>query len=127
PRLGGGTVLQYAEATPPAAPARGPVPYAHVAATPPAPAPAPAPVVQPAPITAAPAGVWVQAGTRPDAPQARRAAHRLGGGGGATVDVAGPGLYRVLVGPWPDAAAAERSRRAVASRGYPEATTISGA
>ena len=39
---------------------------------------------------------------------------------------AGVGLYRVLVGPWPDATAAERSRRAVMSRGYPEATTISG-
>lgn len=123
PRLGGGTVLQYAEATPPAAPSRGPTPYVEVAAAPPA--PAPAPVLQPVPPAAPPAGVWVQAGTWTDARQARRAADHLGAS--ATVDVAGPGLYRVLVGPWPDAAAAERSRRAVASRGYPEATTISGA
>jgi rare lipoprotein A len=42
------------------------------------------------------------------------------------VDEARPGQFRVLVGPWPDAGAAERSRRAVMSRGYPEATTISG-
>jgi len=72
----------------------------------------------------APGGIWVQAGAWPDARQARRAADHLGAS--ATVDVAGAGLYRVLVGPWPDTAAAERSRRAVMSRGYPEATTISG-
>ena len=123
PRLGGGTVLQYAEArTPsprqdPPAPGRGPVPYLASGA----PAPAPAPAVTPAP---APGGSWVQAGAWSDAREARRAADHLGGG--ATVDVAGVGLYRVLVGPWPDAGAAERSRRAVMSRGYPEATTISG-
>ena len=125
PRLGGGTVLQYAEArTPPAretSPAldRGPVPYLAS----PAPAPAPAPAVTPA-SAPAPGGIWVQAGAWSDARQARRAADHLGAS--ATVDVAGVGLYRVLVGPWPDTAAAERSRRAVMSRGYPEATTISG-
>ena len=123
PRLGGGTVLQYAEArTPPAREAppaldRGPVPY--LASPAPAPAPAVTPVSAPAP-----GGIWVQAGAWPDARQARRAADHLGAS--ATVDVAGAGLYRVLVGPWPDATAAERSRRAVMSRGYPEATTISG-
>lgn len=124
PRLGGGQVLQYAEARP--APERGPVPY-----LPAAPAPLPPPPPQPEPAAAWPSpappaapGVWVQAGTWSDARQARRAADHLGGG--ATVDVAGAGLYRVLVGPWPDATAAERSRRAVMSRGYPEATTISG-
>ena len=123
PRLGGGTVLQYAEArTPPAREAppaldRGPVPY--LASPAPAPVPAVTPVSAPAP-----GGIWVQAGAWPDARQARRAADHLGAS--ATVDVAGAGLYRVLVGPWPDTAAAERSRRAVMSRGYPEATTISG-
>lgn len=124
PRLGGGAPLQYAEAAPAA---RGPAPYLPVAPPAPAVAPEAAPSVPPPAPTpsATPAGVWVQAGTWPDARQARRAADHLGAS--ATVDVAGPGLYRVLVGPWPDAAAAERSRRAVASRGYPGATTISGA
>ncbi|HZW15915.1 MAG TPA: septal ring lytic transglycosylase RlpA family protein [Brevundimonas sp.] len=117
PRLGGGTVLQSAEARelspPPGAPpppARAPAPYV-----------APAPAAAPAPV---PGGIWVQAGSWSDAREARRAADHLGAS--ATVDVAGVGLYRVLVGPWPDATAAERSRRAVMSRGYPEATTISG-
>lgn len=118
PRLGGGVVLQHADASPSpdsAAGASGPVPYlASAVPTPVAPA-------SPASPTAA---VWVQVGTWPDARQARRAASHLGGG--ATVDEAGPGLFRVLVGPWPDAGAAERSRRAVISRGYPDATMISG-
>ena len=122
PRLGGGLVLHQAEAQP--APERGPVPYAQVAASPPPAPPPPDPVPAWPPAAPAPTGVWVQAGTWPDARQARRAASHLGGS--ATVDVAGPGQFRVLVGPWPDAAAAERSRRAVMSRGYPEATTISG-
>ena len=123
PRLGGGTVLQYAETAPAE---RGPVPYLQVAAPAPTVAPEPAPSIPPpAPTpTASAPGVWVQAGTWSDARQARRAADHLGAS--ATVDVAGPGIYRVLVGPWPDASAAERSRRAVASRGYPGATTISG-
>jgi rare lipoprotein A len=119
PRLGGGQVLQYAGTAP--APERGPVPY--LPAEPAAPPPEPAPAWS-APATAAPSGVWVQAGTWSNAREARRAASHLGGS--ATVEVAGPGQFRVLVGPWPDAAAAERSRRAVVSRGYPEATTISG-
>ncbi|HYD27327.1 septal ring lytic transglycosylase RlpA family protein [Brevundimonas sp.] len=128
PRLGGGQVLQYAEARP--APERGPVPYLPAPVPQPPPQSPPEPVEWSSPAVSAPApapspsGVWVQAGTWSDARQARRAASHLGGG--ATVDVAGPGQFRVLVGPWPDAAAAERSRRAVMSRGYPEATTISG-
>ena len=119
PRLGGGTVLQQAEARP----TPGPIPYAQVAG---GPSSVPAsPPVPTAPVPAAPgAGVWVQAGTWSDARAARRAADHLGGS--ATVDLAGPGAWRVLVGPWPDADAAERSRRAVMSRGYPEATTVSG-
>lgn len=119
PRLGGGVILQYADAAPrPSAPApiaSGPVPYLAAAA--------PAPVLQPSPAPSR-TGVWVQAGMWADAGQARRAASHLGGG--ATVDEAGPGQFRVLVGPWPDAGTAERSRRAVILRGYPEATTISG-
>ena len=117
PRLGGGTVLQYAEAAPPPA---GPVPYLPAAPAVVVPAPA-----RPASPVSEGAGVWVQAGVWPDAAQARRAASHLGGA--ATVDEAAPGQFRVLVGPWPDAGAAERSRRAVISRGYPGATMISGA
>jgi len=120
PRLGGGTVLQQAEAQ--RSPAPEPVPYARAAATPP-PAFTPPPATAPSP--AASGGVWVQAGIWSDPREARRVADHLGGS--ATVDVAGPGAYRVLVGPWPDPDAAERSRRAVVSRGYPEATTVSGA
>ncbi|MDI1326847.1 MAG: septal ring lytic transglycosylase RlpA family protein [Brevundimonas sp.] len=123
PRLGGGTVLQYADAgAPPSAPTAvvsGPVPY--LASIPEPAAPPPEPSLSSTP---ARAGVWVQAGMWADPRRARRAASHLGGG--ATVDEAGPGQFRVLVGPWPDAGTAERSRRAVISRGYPEATMISG-
>jgi len=126
PRVGGGTTLQYAEArTPPPAPAPmpapispAPVPYAPIAYT------APAPALTPTETAPPRAGIWIQAGTWADPREARRAAARLGGS--ATVEEASPGQFRVLVGPWPDAGAAERSRRAVISRGYPEATMISG-
>ncbi|CAN7189002.1 septal ring lytic transglycosylase RlpA family protein [Brevundimonas sp. LjRoot202] len=128
PRVGGGTTLQYAEARTPPAPEPPPIlmpvaPAPYVPAAPVAPAPPPAPVLASA---AAPsrAGLWIQAGTWADPREARRAAARLGGS--ATVEEASPGQFRVLVGPWPDAGAAERSRRAVISRGYPEATMISG-
>ena len=123
PRLGGGTVLQYADARPPPpepVPPPGPVPYQPAAALPSAPPSYPA--ARPEPATGG--GLWIQAGTWPDVRQARRAADRLGGG--ATVEEAGPGQFRVLVGPWPDAGTAERSRRAVMSRGYPGAMMISG-
>jgi rare lipoprotein A len=127
PRLGGGTTLQYAAAPapPPPAPTPGPVPYQQVASLPPPPVAPPAAPPHFDASTAAPrTGLWIQAGTWPDAREARRAADRLGGS--ATVEEAAPGRYRVLVGPWADAGAAERSRRAVISRGYPEATMISG-
>ena len=116
PRLGGGAVLQQAEAAPPPPrPTSGPTPYLPGPRFTPPQAPATAP---------ARSGIWIQAGAWPDAREARRAADRLGGG--ATVEEAAPGQFRVLIGPWPDAGTAERSRRAVISRGYPEATTISG-
>lgn len=128
PRLGGGVVMQQARTVAPSpsapipyAPAvSAPIPYSQVVA----PAVPAATTLPPPPAAPARAGVWVQAGAWPDAGGARRAAAHLGGG--ATVDEAGPGQFRVLVGPWPDAVAAERSRRAVMSRGYPEATMISG-
>lgn len=117
PRLGGGAVLQQAEARPLAPEPAPPAPTAYL----PEVRPAPPPVEY---ATGPRTGVWIQAGTWPDARQARRAANRLGGG--ATVEEAAPGQFRVLVGPWPDAGTAERSRRAVISRGYPEAMMISG-
>lgn len=138
PREGGGTTMQYAAAEPvAAAPSvlRGPVPYLSVAggqgAVAPVPTPVPEPVRHeaPAPVVSAPslpmvgAGQWVQAGAWVDARAARRAAETLGGS--ARVEQDAGGAWRVLVGPWPDASAAERSRRAVISRGYPDALLIS--
>lgn len=99
PRLGGGTTLQYAEARPPS---RGSAPEA-VSRT---------------------GAFWIQAGAFSDRRAARRVADQLGER--ATVDVAmGDGLFRVLVGPWPDPNAAERSRQAVIARGYADALLIS--
>lgn len=97
PRLGGGTTLHYAEAAPAAQ----------------------------APTAAAGGGAfWIQAGAFSDRRAARRAADQLGDR--ATVDLAvGDGLFRVLVGPWPDPNAAERSRQAVIARGYADALLIS--
>lgn len=97
PRLGGGTTRHYAEAAPAAQ----------------------------APTAAAGGGAfWIQAGAFSDRRAARRAADQLGDR--ATVDLAvGDGLFRVLVGPWPDPNAAERSRQAVIARGYADALLIS--
>ncbi len=106
PRLGGGVVLQAAAASPP-------VPTT-LTSTPP-------PIRTPAPPE--PASFWVQAGTFADREQAARTANSLSGwvraGGGET-------RYRVVVGPWEDANAAERARQALAARGYADALLISG-
>ena len=132
PREGGGTTMQYAAAEPVAAvaaPMRGPVPYLSVASgqgavAVPAPAPMPVRYEAPAPVSAPRlSGQWVQAGAWPDARAARRAADNLGGS--ARVEQDAGGAWRVLIGPWPDAGTAERSRRAVISRGYPDALLIS--
>jgi rare lipoprotein A len=97
PRLGGGTTLQSAEAAP-AARARTAV--------------------------AEGGAFWIQAGAFSDRRAARRVADQLGAR--ATVDSGvGDGLFRVLVGPWPDPNAAERSRQAVIARGYADALLIS--
>lgn len=104
PRLGGGTVLR-AEAARPAQP------Y-YAAASP------------PTPVAVVGSGsYWVQAGSFSDQRSARRIADRLGSR--ATVDASGGG-YRVLVGPWIDANAAETARQAVVARGYADALLISG-
>lgn len=101
PRLGGGTPLQYAE----------------VAASAPSPAGAPSTEY---------GAYWIQAAAFSDRGAARRVAERLGER--ATVDVDAGGraaLFRVLVGPWPDANAAEQARQAVIARGYADALLIS--
>ena len=97
PRTGGGTTLQYA-----AAEGASPQP----------------------PATSGGGEYWVQAGSYSDRRAARRVANELGGR--ATVDAGrNDGLFRVLVGPWPDPNAAERSRQAVIARGYADALLIS--
>ena len=71
--------------------------------------------------------IWVQAGAFSERDNARRAAERLGGD--ARVDDVRSGgrrLYRVLVGPWSDANAAERRRMAVVAEGFSDAMLISG-
>jgi rare lipoprotein A len=103
PRTGGGTTLQYAGAGPPS--------------------PSPAPVARP-PSPSVHGAYWIQAGAFTDRRAAGRVADQLGDR--ATVDGArGDGLFRVLVGPWPDPNAAERSRQAVIARGYADALLIS--
>lgn len=122
PRLGGGVVLQQAEARPSRTPpVSQPVPYAVAAAAPP-----PAPVAAPSPPITQVGGVWVQAGAFADQRAARRIAERLGDR--ATVQPVNSGgreLYRVVVGPWDDATAAESARQAVVARGYADALLIS--
>jgi rare lipoprotein A len=97
PRTGGGATLQYTAAGG-AAPER--------------------------PAPSARGDYWIQAGAFSDRHAARRVADDLGDR--ATVDGGrNDGLFRVLVGPWPDPNAAERSRQAVIARGYADALLIS--
>ncbi len=132
PRQGGGTPMQRAEAAPAridAAPSRvaGPRPY-YEAASAPTPAPAQAPAPQPVPSYAAPAAAyWVQAGAYSDRRGADRVARRLGDRASIqNLDRDGRTLFRVVVGPWPDATAAERARQAVIARGFSDALLIGG-
>ncbi len=101
PRSGGGTTLQYAESTT-----------------------APAAPEARAPTSSSSGDYWIQAGAFSDRRAARRVADQLGDR--AIVDGGRrDGLFRVLVGPWPDPNAAERSRQAVIARGYADALLIS--
>lgn len=137
---GGGTALRQADAGTSAPPARnptpdrasgqGPRPYYDVAATPAAAVAQPAvPVAQPV-YTAAPAatgGYWVQAGAYSERRGADRVARRLGDKAVVqNIDRDGRPLFRVVVGPWPDASAAERARQAVVARGFSDALLIGG-
>lgn len=103
PRLGGGQVMQIAEA--------------------PQPPPAP-PVVSP-PVIARPSSIWVQVAAYPDPGTARAAAGRAG----ATAQVqaaTNQQSYRVLIGPWTDPNAAERERQGAVARGFSDARLIPG-
>ena len=110
-------------------PVRAPEPVYVPAPTPvPSSAPAVVAVPAPAPITvpAVLSGHWVQAAAYADAATARRFADRLGSQALVQPFPAnGQTFYRILVGPWPDANAAERARQAIIARGYREALLIS--
>lgn len=82
-----------------------------------APAPAPRPVAEPRQF-------WLQAAAFSDSERALRAVETLGRS--ARVDDSRGGLFRVLMGPWPDANAAERARQAAVAYGYADALLISG-
>lgn len=98
PRLGGGTVLQTAEAAPPP------------------------PVVAPAIV--ADQRYWIEVVAFRDQPQAQAAAGRIGRS--ARVQAAiDNSMFRVLMGPWNDANAAERARQAVMADGFGGALLIS--
>jgi len=72
-------------------------------------------------------GFWVQAGAFADRSTAQSTARRLGDRAEIQpVERDGQTLFRVVVGPWPDANAAERSRQAVIARGFADALLISG-
>jgi len=78
----------------------------------------------PLPPVAEPSRFWVQAGSFPDGDRARRVAETLGRS--ARVDDEPGGRFRVMMGPWPDANAAERARQAAIAYGYVDAMLISG-
>jgi len=70
---------------------------------------------------------WVQAGSFADPLAARLSAESLGGGASVTpAEVDGRRLFRVMVGPWSDANAAEQARLSIMARGVRDALLISG-
>jgi len=109
PRTGGGMAMQRADTTLAARP------------TPDSPPTTPIPAVSEA------ATYWVQAGAFSDRRAAKRIADRLGERA-SVQDIRSDGrsLFRVIVGPWPDANAAEQARQAVIARGFGDALLISG-
>lgn len=132
PRQGGGTALRRAEAdsarqpqaTQVQTPSQGPRPYYENTAVPSQPAPQP---VYTAAQPAASNAYWVQAGAYSDRRGADHVARRLGDKAVVqNIDRNGRPLFRVVVGPWPDAGAAERARQAVMARGFDDALLIGG-
>ena len=70
---------------------------------------------------------WVQAGAFQDATAAHIAAESLGQYASVSdARVDGQRYFRVLVGPWPDANAAEQARQGIVARGVRDALLISG-
>ena len=70
---------------------------------------------------------WVQAGAYSDRTAAQIAAESLGDRARVDrADVGGRRLYRVMIGPWDDANAAERARQGAVARGVRDALLISG-
>ena len=70
---------------------------------------------------------WVQAGSFSDPTLAHLAAESLGAQASVnTASVDGQRYFRVLVGPWEDANAAERERQSMVARGVRDALLISG-
>ena len=110
PRTGGGMTMQRAEATP----ASQSTPYSQP--------------TTPVPAAGSDASAyWVQAGAFSDRRAARRIADRLGDRASVQdIRSDGQSLFRVIVGPWPDANAAEQARQAVIARGFGDALLISG-
>ena len=101
PRVGGGTVLQYARSQPQR------------------------PVAVPEPAPAPSSGrFWIEVAAYRTQPDARETAGRLGET--ARVQAAtDSSMFRVLLGPWPDANAAEQARQSVVARGFRDALLIS--
>lgn len=98
PRLGGGTVLQTAEAAP-----RSPAPVSQARTE---------------------QSFWIQVAAYPQQDQARAAAGRAGRT--AQVQAAlDQSMFRVLLGPWTDANAAEQARQAAVADGFVDALLIS--
>ncbi|MNX16293.1 RlpA-like protein precursor [compost metagenome] len=113
PRTGGGTPMRRAEA----APAAQPTPYS----------PPSAPLAPAAPVISETSAYWVQAGAYSDRRAASRIADRLGDRASVqNIRSDGQSLFRVIVGPWSDAGAAEQARQAVIARGFGDALLISG-
>jgi len=86
----------------------------------------PARQVVAAPTVIEASAIWIQAGAFASRADAEHAVRRLGDK--ARLDVIGMAqspTYRVLIGPWPDANAAEGARQAVIARGYRDALLIS--
>ncbi|MBM3927061.1 MAG: SPOR domain-containing protein [Sphingomonadales bacterium] len=65
------------------------------------------------------AGYMVQVAAVSSADRARMLARSIGG----TIS-AGPPVWRVRLGPYPDLASAERAKAEMARRGHPDATII---
>ena len=100
---GGGTVLQYARTDP--QPRRDAAP-------------------QQPPVSSHEGRYWIEVAAYREQPEARATASRLGET--ARVQAAtDQSMFRVLLGPWPDANAAEQARQAVLARGFADALLIS--